>query len=90
MGSIPTERSYSFLVERLFALLLQGRRQHGDQGQRRKRQHGRTDRPRDEHQGAALRQQQCPAQKLFHHRPENETEQHRRRLGIDLAEDVAE
>ena len=40
--------------------------------------------------GLPLDKQQRATKELLHHRAENEAEQHRRRLAVELAEDVAE
>jgi len=66
-------------------------RTHQQEQDRREDQQRQTDRPRHEHHRVAVRHDQRAAHVLFHQRPkDDEAEHQRRRLAVDLVEQVTE
>src|SRR5690242_77615 len=80
----------SGLDEGLLALLADRRQDHDRQQERGDDEHRQADRPREEHDRIAAREQHGAAQVLLHERPEDEAEDQRRGLALELHEDVAD
>ncbi len=74
---------------RLPRVFAQGGEEDGEHAEGGHDQQRGTDRPGDEHQRAALGQEQGAVQEFFHHRTEDEAEQYQRRLAFELASGFA-
>ena len=86
---LSLRRTGSSFLQCNVALLADRRHQHDHHRDDREAQHRGADRARNEHQRITVRDDERSAQVLFHQWAENESEQHRRRLAIELGEDVA-
>src|SRR6202521_4672006 len=90
LGLTPEAGMTPLLHECLLASLSHSGQDNSNHRQRRQRQHRRTDRTLQKYHRIAARERHGAAQVFLHHRPEYVAEQQRRRLAVELGEDVAE